>query len=94
MRDASQFPRFSDSEMADRHRRVAALMDEHNLDAMLFYGAGRFATVDVEVGDSDRHYVQILSGLSEGTEYVSVGAFELKAHIVTSSLSGHAGHGH
>ena len=44
MRDASQFPRFSDSEMADRHQRVAALMDERNLDAILFFGAGRFAT--------------------------------------------------
>lgn len=44
MRDASQFPRFSESEMADRHRRVAALMDEQNLDAILFFGTGRFST--------------------------------------------------
>lgn len=44
MRDASQFPRFSESEMADRHRRVAALMDGQNLDAILFFGTGRFST--------------------------------------------------
>ena len=44
MRDASQFPRFSDTEMADRHRRVAAFMEEQKLDAVLFYGTGRFTT--------------------------------------------------
>ena len=44
MRDASQFPRFSDSEMADRHQRVATLMEEQKLDAMLFFGAGQFST--------------------------------------------------
>ena len=44
MRDAAQFPRFSDAEMADRHRRVAAVMDEQKLDAIVFFGAGRFAT--------------------------------------------------
>jgi Xaa-Pro dipeptidase len=44
MRDASQFPRFSHAEMADRHRRVAAFMEEQKLDALLFYGTGRFTT--------------------------------------------------
>ena len=44
MRDASQFPRFSGSEMADRHERVAALMDEQGLDAILFFGVGQFNT--------------------------------------------------
>ena len=44
MRDASKFPRFSESEMADRHRRVAACMDEQKLDAILFFGAGTFST--------------------------------------------------
>ena len=44
MRDASQFPRFSASEMADRHRRVAAVMEEQKLDAMLFFGTGQFST--------------------------------------------------
>lgn len=53
-----------------------------------------FAAVEVVVGDSDEHYVRILEGLTEGTEYVATGAFELKAQVVTSSLGGHAGHGH
>jgi len=30
--------------MVDRHQRVAALMDEQNLDAILFFGAGQFST--------------------------------------------------
>jgi Xaa-Pro aminopeptidase len=44
MREASQFPRFSDAEMADRHQRVMALMAEQKLDALLFFGAGQFST--------------------------------------------------
>jgi Xaa-Pro dipeptidase len=43
MREASQFPRFSDAEMADRHQRVMALMAEQKLDALLFFGAGQFS---------------------------------------------------
>ncbi len=44
MRDASQFPRFSDEEMASRHARVMALMEKQGLDALLFYGTGSFNT--------------------------------------------------
>jgi Xaa-Pro aminopeptidase len=44
MRDRSQFPAFSDDEMAARHNSVAKLMDEANLDALLLYGAGRYAS--------------------------------------------------
>ena len=44
MREPSEFPRFSDPEMAARHASVRALMDQANLDAVLVYGAGRFAS--------------------------------------------------
>ena len=44
MRDRSQFPCFSDSEIAARHKSAAALMDQANVDALLVYGAGRFAS--------------------------------------------------
>ena len=44
MREASQFPRFSDQEMDSRRRRVAALVAERQLDAILFFGAGQFST--------------------------------------------------
>jgi cobalt-zinc-cadmium efflux system membrane fusion protein len=53
-----------------------------------------FRPVDVTTGDSDTEYIQILDGLTENTRYVSAGAFELKAKIVTSNLDPHAGHGH
>ena len=44
MRDCSQFPRFSAAEMAARHASVQALMDQAGLEALLIYGAGRFAS--------------------------------------------------
>jgi membrane fusion protein, heavy metal efflux system len=53
-----------------------------------------FKPVDVTVGESDSKWIRVLSGLDSGAEYVNNGAFELKAKIVTSSLGGHAGHGH
>jgi len=54
----------------------------------------RFKPVEITTGESDSHHVQIKSGMEPGMEYVNSGAFELKAKIVTSSLGGHAGHGH
>ena len=44
MRDASQFPRFSDAEIASRHERVMGIIDDNDLDAILFFGAGQFST--------------------------------------------------
>ena len=43
MRDASQFPRFSDGEIASRHQRVRGLIQENGLDAILFFGNGQFS---------------------------------------------------
>lgn len=53
-----------------------------------------FEPVVVQKGVENNHHVEILSGLAEGDTYVVTGAFELKAKIVTSTLGGHAGHGH
>ena len=53
-----------------------------------------FEPVVVQKGVENNRHVEILSGLTEGATYVSTGAFELKAKIVTSALGGHAGHGH
>lgn len=44
MRERSQFPTFSDTEMAARHANVSQLMEQANLDALLVYGAGRYAS--------------------------------------------------
>lgn len=53
-----------------------------------------FSPVPVRLGDSDTHHVIVLEGLEKGTRYVTEGAFELKAEIVTSGMDPHAGHGH
>lgn len=48
----------------------------------------------VKLGQSNAGFVQVTSGLHPGQQYVTKGAFELKAQIVTSTLDSHAGHGH
>lgn len=53
-----------------------------------------FTPVPVQTGRSDRERVEITAGLAAGTPFVSEGAFEIKAKLVTSALGSHAGHGH
>ena len=53
-----------------------------------------FQSKDVELGLADAHSVEIKSGLNPGDRYVAVGAFALKAQMVTSGMDPHAGHGH
>lgn len=43
MPNRSEYPTFSDGEIASRHAKVHALMDEARIDALLLYGTGRFA---------------------------------------------------
>ena len=53
-----------------------------------------FEPVFVTIGRSDADYVEVTAGLKPGRQYVTKGAFELKARIITSTLGSHAGHGH
>ena len=53
-----------------------------------------FTPVPVKLGKSDDLWTEVIKGLNIGDEYVSYGALELKAEIVTDSLGSHAGHGH
>ncbi len=53
-----------------------------------------FQALVVELGLADDHSVEIKSGLKPGDPYVAVGAFSLKAQMVTSGMDPHAGHGH
>ena len=53
-----------------------------------------FKPAPVSLGRSNESRIEILSGLAAGQRYVTQGAFELKAKIVTSGLGAHAGHGH
>ena len=62
---------------------------------VIFIPAGHgFRAVPVKTGEGDGERVEILSGLKVGDSYVSAGAFELKAALVTGGLDPHAGHGH
>jgi Xaa-Pro aminopeptidase len=44
MRERSQFPQFSDAEISSRHASAMALLDQSGVEALLVYGAGRFAS--------------------------------------------------
>src|SRR3990172_12954250 len=44
MRESSQFPRFSKSEMTSRHAKVRELMGQTGVHFLLVYGAGRYAS--------------------------------------------------
>ena len=48
----------------------------------------------VVLGRGNTDWVEVVSGLEVGQQYVAEGAFELKAKLVTSGMGSHAGHGH
>ncbi|MBN1345500.1 MAG: efflux RND transporter periplasmic adaptor subunit [Phycisphaerae bacterium] len=48
----------------------------------------------IALGSATATHAEVTSGLTAGERYVTAGAFELKAKIVTSGLGAHAGHGH
>ena len=53
-----------------------------------------FMPVEVRTGREDRGSIEIISGLNVGDEYVSHGAFALKAIVITSDMDPCAGHNH
>ena len=44
MRQRSDYPTFSDAEIQRRHKTVYGLMEQEGVDALLFYGSGRYAS--------------------------------------------------
>ena len=44
MRQRSDYPTFTDAELARRHKAVYGLLEQEGLDAALFYGSGRYAS--------------------------------------------------
>jgi Xaa-Pro dipeptidase len=44
MRQRSDYPTFSDQEMARRHQAIQTLMDQEGVDALLVYGTGRYSS--------------------------------------------------
>lgn len=62
---------------------------------VIFVPEGKgFAAIPVTVGRSGNDFIEILSGIKPGEEYVSRGSFELKAVMITGGMDPHAGHGH
>ncbi len=72
----------------------SAVQSIEGRDVVFVEHEGEFEITPVLLGRSDSKSVEIKSGLTAGTPYVSEGAFELKATVVTSALDSHAGHGH
>lgn len=64
-------------------KKCVFIKDEHGFEPLF-----------VVTGSEDTTRVEIRSGLEAGQEYVTIGAFDLKAKIITSTLDSHAGHGH
>ena len=44
MRQRTDYPTFSDAELERRHKAVYGLMEEEGVDAIVFYGSGRYAS--------------------------------------------------
>ena len=72
----------------------SAVQDLNGRNVVFVPAEGGFLPRSVQMGTSDAQGVEIVSGLPAGYWYVSRGAFELKAKVVTSGLDAHAGHGH
>jgi len=73
-------------------KKAVQRMDEESV--VFLETADGFSAQPVVLGRGDNGSVEVLAGLSHGQRFVTEGAFELKAKIVTSGLDAHAGHGH
>jgi len=83
-----------DGRVADVVVPAEAVLNVDGKDSVFVQENGGFMASPVEVGRSNGRSVEIVSGLNPGQRYVVQGGFSLKAVKVTSSLEGHAGHGH
>jgi cobalt-zinc-cadmium efflux system membrane fusion protein len=53
-----------------------------------------FVATPVDVGTEDAFGIEIRGGLNPNDQYVTTGAFALKAQMITAGMDPHAGHGH
>ncbi len=67
MRQRSDYPTFSDAEISRRHKAVYTLMEQEGVDALLFYGSGRYASDIYWLSDwpSSREAYLLLQGGKE-----------------------------
>lgn len=71
-----------------------AVQNIEGRDVVFVERKGGFEMTSVTLGRGDRVNVEVTAGLEPGMKYVSNGAFQLKATVITSNLGSHAGHGH
>jgi Cu(I)/Ag(I) efflux system membrane fusion protein len=69
-----------------------ALLDEGNDKIAFIKRNGHFSPVLVEVGNTQNHFIEILSGLKEGDIVVTTGNFQLKSKLYDEILK--KGHVH
>ena len=83
----------SDKEVLTVSKNSVQVLDEKSV-VFIPDGKNEFIPNEVTLGINDEKNIEITSGISADDLYVSNGAFEIKAKIVTESLGDHAGHGH
>lgn len=85
-----------DTEEVDAAVRIEreAVQTVNGITVVFVPGDHGYESVDVEVGLSNEHFVEIKRGLNPGDQYVAGGAFSLKAELITSGMDPHAGHNH
>lgn len=83
----------SDKEVLTVSKNSVQVLDEKSV-VFIPDGKNEFIPNEVTTGINDEKNIEITSGISADDLYVSSGAFEIKAKIVTESLGEHAGHGH
>jgi len=67
--------------------KVDALQTMENKTVVFKRHDNKYEAVQVEVGEKDNQWIEILSGLETGTEYVSENSFLVKADILKSGAS-------
>ncbi len=72
----------------------SAVQNIEGRDVVFLSHEDAFEMQAVTIGRADRTHVEIVAGLEPGTPYVTDGAYQLKATVITSALDSHAGHGH
>ena len=81
------------AEVAVRIEREAVQLIEGET-VVFVPGEQGFQAVEVQLGLADDDFVEIKNGLHLSDRYVAIGAFSLKAQMITSGMDPHAGHGH
>lgn len=67
--------------------KVDALQKMENKTVIFERKGNTFSTREIEIGEKDKQWIEIISGIEKGTEYVSENSFLIKADILKSGAS-------